>query len=148
MPIVATLTRNFIYEAGKASFDFSSDAFRLILMRDGYVFNSVFHSIYSNVSAIEIDSMGGYSKLAKVLNASSPWAINEDGTSSIYFQPASFISMDPGMEDFSAALIVQYNSGDPNASIIVGCIDFGSTMSIPPSAAFNIKNTGVILGAT
>ncbi len=146
MSIVVTPSRNFLYELGRGNIDLSpSGQNRIILMRDGFTFNAASHSTYGDIVASEIDSGGGYARLTKSLESTSGWKIT-GGHSEIEWDWLMWITEEPGIEEFSAAVLLHYVSGSLGYnSIVIGCVDFGETINVPISAAFRLDKLGLTI---
>lgn len=135
---ILTVPNEFKYENGKGNNDFSSDVYKLILMADTFSFNKDTHGTYSDVSASEISSTGGYA--AVTLTVSSAWAQDDtNDKGSISWSNVTFTASGGDFDDFGSAIV--YN--DSHASdLIVGHIDFEQTIVLASGNSFQLQQLG------
>lgn len=137
---VKTLANRFFYELGIGSVDLSSDTFKAALMQDGFTFDPDNHDTYSDVSANEISNNGGYAVSGEILSIASAWAQdNSNDKGAISFANHDFTASGANYDDFSAVII--YDDSHSNG-VVMGCIDFEQTLTVPDGGSWELKNTG------
>ena len=135
---ILTVPNEFKFENGKGNNDFSSDTYKLILMSDSFTFNKDTHGTYSDVSASEISSSGGYA--AQTLTVDSAWAqdnVNDKGT--IAWNNVTFTASGGDFDDFGSAIVYNDSHG---SDVIVGHIDFEQTISLANGNSFQMQSLG------
>jgi hypothetical protein len=140
MAVTLSIPNKLFYEMGIEGVNFSSDTFKVILMGDGFTFNPDTHGTYSDVSASEITSAGGYTVGGVTLTADSAWAQNNtDDNSGMTWNDEIFTASGAAFDTFCAAIIYD----DDNASdVIIGCIDLGQNIDIAAGSSFQLQDLG------
>lgn len=140
MAVTCTISNEFKYEKGLGAVLFNSHTFKVILMADGFVFNPDTHGTYSDVSASEITSAGGYTVGGYALSVDSAWAQNNtDNTAEIAWVDKTFTASGAAFDTFCAAIIYD----DTHASdVIVGCIDLDQSIDIADGGSFQLQDMG------
>lgn len=135
---ILTVPNEFKFDNSKGLNDFSSDTYKLILMVPAFSFNKDTHGTYSDVSASEITSAGGYA--AVTLTTKTAWNQNDtDDIGEIEWNNVTFSASGADFDDFGSAII--YND-DHASDLIVGCIDFETTISLPNGNSFQLQTLG------
>lgn len=128
------------YLMASGSIDFSSDAFKIILMESGFVFDKDTHHQYSDVSGNELPTLNGYTvggaTLAGVTITENDAADRTDVTWNNVSWSASGGPIGPA----SGAII--YDDTDGNDSI-VGYIDFLNDYTQIDGGTFTVANIAV-----
>lgn len=139
------LSNKFRYEQGLGNIDWANDEFRVILMDDAFVFDPNTHGTYADVSANEMSALNGYSQLSKVLSASTAWT-RDDANNRAYLAWSNPLwtasGGDLGGGAIGAALFLQYDSGTPDNSVVVGCATFDSAVTVSDGVDFQLLDTG------
>lgn len=124
---MANQTSNKIkYLIATGAINFSSNAFKIILMSSGFVFNKDTHHQYSNVLASELASGYGYLQGTKAL---AGVAVTEDDTNdkcSVVWSNATWTASGGVIGPTSGAII--YDDTEASDSV-VGYIDFGGDIT-------------------
>ena len=106
--------------------NFNTDAFKIILMISGFVFNKDTHHVYADVVASELATNFGYTQGAKAVVIA---AVTEDDTNdrcSVTFANVSWTAAGGAIGPTPGAIIYDDTVAAPVADPIVGYIDFGS----------------------
>jgi hypothetical protein len=145
MPVTKTLSNEFMFEFGRGavSFDDEYAVFRLILLDDEFVFNRTTHDRYSDVSANELPTEHGYTQGGVVLETSAAWARDDvNHKASIAWENLSLEASEGAVGPSAAAIVLVYDQASPGDSLVVGCIDFGTTITIPDGLILQLQNLG------
>ncbi len=145
MAVTRILSNKFKLEFGKGEVDFSTDVFRIILMKDQdtFTFDRTTHQFYSDISADELDTEYGYTQITKVLDVDSVWAqddVNHKAT--ISWQNVIWSASAGNIGPTGTALVLQYDSDTPDNSLIVGAIDFGEDITAIDGVNLELKDLG------
>jgi hypothetical protein len=138
MAITKTLSNRFKLELGKGSVNFGSDAFKVILMASGFIFDKDIHGTIAAVIASEITNAGGYSE--KDLVTDVAW--NQDDVNDLAFldwADVTWSAVGADFDNFDAAIIYDNTHVD---GLVVGCIDFGEITSLTNGSSFQLQDTG------
>ena len=139
MAVTTAVANSFKALLGTGGVDFTSDAFRIILMDDTFVFDPDSHSTYSDVSASELADGYGYTQGAKELVVDSAWAAdNATDIAGIQWDAVGWTASGGAIGPSAGAVIIQYDSVTPADSPVLGGIDFGQTVSATDGNPFAI----------
>ena len=142
MAVVLTVSNKFKFEMGQGKINFTSDAFKVILMKSGFVFDKDAHGVYADISANEITNAGGYTVGGYALTADSAWAQDNTGDkASITWVDKAFTASGAAFDTFCAAIIFDDTPTSP-ADIIVGCITFGQDIDVADGNNFQLTDMG------
>jgi len=140
MAITRTVSNLFKTELGKGTVDLTSDAYKLILLEVGFVYDKDAHGTYADVSANEIATGYGYTQNTTAPAIDSAWAQdNVNDKASLTWADITFTAAGGDIEDFVAAIIYD----DTHASnVIIGCIEFGQTISVTSGNSYTLEQLG------
>lgn len=146
MAVTATLANNFKALLGSGGVDFTTDAFRVILMNDTFTFDPDTHEAYSNVSADELATNYGYTQGAKELVVDAAWAKdNVNDKAAITWTDVSWAASGGSIGPSAAAVILMHDAGTPANSVVVGAIDFGQALTATTDSPFPLTDLGMDL---
>lgn len=123
--------------------DFANDAFKIILMQSGFVFNKDTHHGYADVSASELATANGYTVKTKALAGVT---VTEDDTNdrcSITWSNVSWVASGGAIGPSPGAIIFDDTvvaAGVTVADPILGYIDFGGDQTQADGGTSTISN--------
>lgn len=121
--------------------NFNTDAFKIILMEPGFAFDRANHEIYTDVSAFELPTLGGYTAGGQAL---AGVAIVNDAVLA-----ATIISWNNPTWTATAdlqkcgAIIFDDTIAAPDIDPLVGFIDYGGTLTTYTGGVHTIANVAV-----
>lgn len=127
----------------KKVINFSSDTFKIILMRAGFTYNVASHSVYADVSAFEMPTAYGYTIGGVTLSGVAITVSTVVNASIVTWNNASWTATG-GSLIASGAIIYDDTVTSPVADPIVGYIDFLGNMITYDGGTFTI--TGIATG--
>jgi len=122
--------------------NFSSDAFKIILMEPGFSFSRSAHEVYADVSAFELPTAYGYTAGGQAL---AGVAITNDAVLAaaiISWNNASWVIAGGDLQT-DGAIIFDDTIAAPDIDPIVGFIDFGGTLTTYNGGTFTVANIAV-----
>lgn len=135
-----TVSNQFKYEKGIGAVDFSSDVFKIALMGTGFVFDKDAHGTWSDVSASEISTAGGYTAGGEALSVSSAWAQDDtDDQADISWSDHTFTASGSAFDAIAAAIIYD---DDHASDVIVGAIEFDSDITVSDGNSLQLQSLG------
>ena len=138
MAITKTLSNRFKLELGKGAVNLSSDAFKVMLMASGFIFDRDLHGTLADVLADEITDAGGY--LRKDLITDVAW--NQDNVNDLAFldwKDVTWFAAGTAFDNFSAAIVYDDTHAD---DLVVGCIDLGAIITLIDGSGFRLQDPG------
>jgi hypothetical protein len=126
--------------------DFANDAFKIILMQSGFVFNKDTHHGYADVSASELATAAGYTIKDKALSGVAVTEDDTDDRCEITWANVSWtasggsIGPTPGAIIFDDTVVA---AGVTVADPIIGYIDFGGDQTQVSGGVATISNIEV-----
>ena len=143
MAVTRILANNFKLALGQGLINFASGDFRVILMNSAFAFDRDTHATYGDISTDELAAGNGYAQITKALTATEAWAQdNAADKAAITWANPTWEASTGSLGPTGAAVVLQYNSGTPAGSIIVGCIDFGEDITVTDGVSFQLQNMG------
>lgn len=148
MAVTKTLSNKFKLELGKGTINFSSDAFRVILMEADDTFDRTADLTYGDgtgttVASRELATGNGYTQLTKALVTDSAWAQDDiNHKASIAWEDVTWTASTGSIGPTAAAIVLQHDSVTPADSLVVGCIDFGENITITDGVSFQLQDLG------
>ena len=120
--------------------DFSSDAFKIILMESGFVFDKDAHEDYADVSGSELATANGYTAGGETLAGVAVTEDDVDDRTEITWNDVTWTAVGGPIGPASAAIIYDDTAlNDP----IVGYIDFGADYTQADGGTATITNIEV-----
>jgi hypothetical protein len=111
------------YLLATKAIDFANDAFKIILMAQGFVFDKDAHEEYADVIADELATLNGYTQGTKALGTTTVTENDTNDRCDISWASVSWTASGGPIGPACGAIIYDDTvSGDP----IVGYIDFGA----------------------
>jgi len=120
-----------------------SDAFRIILMADGFVFNKDTHHGYANVLGSELANGNGYTTNGIILGGVVVTEDDVDDRTEITWNNASWTAAGGPIGPSPGAIIYDDTPVAPQADPIVGYIDFGGNQTQADGGVATIANPEV-----
>jgi hypothetical protein len=120
--------------------DFANDAFKIILMKSGYLFDRDAHHVYADVSANELSTGFGYTVKTKALAGVT---ITEDDTndySKVNWNSVSWTAAGGDIGPSPGAIIIDDTVASPVVDPIIGYIDFGGDQTQVDGGVATIVN--------
>jgi hypothetical protein len=138
--MIKTLSNKFLTEKGKGLINFSTQTFKVALIKNTLTFNPDSHGDWADVSAQEIAAGYGYTAGGETLAVSAAWAQdNANDKASISWSNVTWTASGGAFPDFTQAIVYD----DSHASkVIVGCINFETTISVTAGSSFQLQNLG------
>ena len=140
MSVISTISNHWKYQLGKKLVDVSGDIFKIILMDAAFAFDKDVHATLADVIASpteEIATGYGYTRQDKEVSGGS-WAendTNDDGERT--FSNVSWTANGGAIGPTGCAVIYDDSSADKT---VVGCIDFGTDVTVPDGSTLQIQN--------
>ena len=128
------------YLMASGDIDFANDAFIIILMQSGFVFNKDTHHEYADVLASELPTANGYTQGAEVLANVAVFEDDPDDRTEITWDNPAWTAAGGAIGPTPGAIII--DDTDVNDSI-VGFIDFGGDQSQADGGTVTILNPEV-----
>jgi len=125
--------------------DFSADTFKIILMAEGFVFNSDTHDLYADVSASEVANGFGYTTGGNTLGGVTVTQNDTDDRVYITCNNTSWTAAAGDIGPACGAIIYDDTLIAPNADAIVGFIDFLGSYTEPDGGIATIANIKVTI---
>jgi hypothetical protein len=138
MAITKTVSNRFKLEIGKAAINFTSDAFKAVVMASGFTFNPDTHGTLAAVLASIITAAGGYTEKALVVSA----AWNQDDVNDIAFidwANVTWTASGASFDNFTGVIV--YDDAHVE-KVVVGCIDLGQIITLTDGNSFQLQNIG------
>lgn len=138
MPVTKTVSNKLKLELGKGTVNFAGHAFKVVLMAEGFVFDKDAHGDLEDVEDDIITDAGGYTEKSLVID--DAW--NQDNVNDLAFlnwKNVTWSAVGGDFDDFDAAIVYDDDHAD---DLIVGCIDFGETISLVDESGFRLQDTG------
>ena len=124
MAVVSTLSNHLKYQTMAKAIDFSSDEFRMILMKDTFAFDKDTHATYLDVSGEEIPAGSGYtSRGIEMLSGEFTEDDVNDKGKMVWSHNPTWTASGGSIGPAGAAVLFDETSSDDT---VVGCIDFGA----------------------
>lgn len=126
--------------------DFANDAFKIILMQSGFVFDKDTHHGYADVSAFELATANGYTVKDKALGACVVTEDDADNRCEIVWPNVQWtatggaIGPTPGAIIFDDTIVA---AGVTIADPVIGYIDFGGDQTQADGGTATISNIEV-----
>jgi hypothetical protein len=120
--------------------DFANDAFKIILMGTGFIFDRDLHHVYADVSASELATGYGYTIKTKAL---AGVAITEDDAvdyTKVNWNNVSWTASGGTIGPSPGAIIIDDTVSSPVVDPIIGYIDFGGDQSQVDGGIASIVN--------
>lgn len=136
---------NFMYLLATKAVDFHTDAFNVILMVSGFVYNRVTHIHYSDVIASELATANGYTQGGVVLAGHTVTSDTTNHKTTVAWTNPSW-TITPAAVTASGAIIYDDTITTPDADPIVEYIDFGGDYTQDPGGNFVLTNVTVDIG--
>lgn len=138
--MASALSNNFRYVVATGAVDFSSDAFKIILMQEGFAFNPDTHDLYADVSASEMATAYGYTAGGVLLTGVAVTQNDTDDRVYVTWNNASWTISGGDVGPVNGAIIYDDTvTGDP----IVGFIDFNGSFTEADGGVATIGNIRV-----
>lgn len=123
------------YLLATKAIDFANDAFKIILMQSGFVFNKDAHEKYADVVGYELATGNGYTQGAKALAGVTVTEDDIDDRCEIVWNNVTWVATGGAIGPASGAIIFDDTvANDP----IVGYIDFGGDYTQPDGGTATI----------
>jgi hypothetical protein len=138
--MIKTVSQRFLEEKGKGAINFLTNVFKIALIKSTLVFDQDTHTQWSHVSAHEIAGSFGYTTGGETLVVDAAWAVdNVNDKAAIAWTNVTWTASGGAFNDFTQAIIYD----DTHASkVLVGCIDFETTISVTDGSSFQAQNLG------
>lgn len=137
MAVISQLSNHFKYQCMKKEIDFSSDEFRILLMKDTFTFDKDTHSVYTDVSGEEIGNGLGYTSRGITLLSGE---LTEDDTNDrggmAWDHDPTWVASGGSIGPAGAAIVFDETSSDDT---VVGCIDFGEDLTATDGTSLQIS---------
>jgi len=135
MAVTHKVSNLFPQELYKKQHDVENDSLVVCLMETGFVFDPAAHSVYTDISANEIPTGGGYTQADKAI---ANVLVTEDGNGDtlITADPAQWTATTDGIPAQCAAVLIS----DLHANkTIIGCIEYGASYTTDDGTVFEIS---------
>lgn len=136
MAVIATLSNHYKAQLKKKAIDEVNDTFKIILMNTTFAFDKDTHATLADVTADQLATGNGYTQDNKALTTP---AVAEDDTNDrarFSCDPATWTAAGGAIGPSGAAIIYDDTTADDT---VVGCIDFGSDITIGDGVSFQIS---------
>ena len=135
---VLTVVNRFKYELGIAGVNFSTNTFKLALMKPAFTIDQDNHGEWDDISSSEIASTGGYA--AGNLVVEQAWVQdNVNDRAYIEWGNFTFYAVGADMAQFGSAIVYVDTHVD---KVIMGCIQFDSPVIVTDGNSFQIQDLG------
>jgi hypothetical protein len=141
---MATLPSNEFKDLlGRKLISFPADAFKIILMGSGYVFDRANHNTYADVASAELTTGAGYTTGGQTLTGVTLTRDNVNNEERVTWNNASWLATGGDLVA-QGAIIFDDTITTPSADPVIGYIDFGAPTTTFDSGNFTIANIAVI----
>lgn len=123
--------------------DFANDAFNIILMKDGFVFNKDTHHAYADVSPDELPNGNGYATGGNVLGGVAVTEDDADDRTEVTWNNSSWTASGGPIGPSPGATIYDDTVAAPTAKPVVGYIDFGGNRTQADGGVATVANPEV-----
>ena len=123
------------YLLATKAIDFLNDAFKIILMQSGFVYNKDTHALYTDVLGNELATVNGYTQGAKALAGVAVTEDDVDDRCEVLWSNVTWTAVGGAIGPASGAIIYDDTvANDP----IVGYLDFGADYTQPDGGTATI----------
>jgi len=123
------------YLLATKAIDFLNDAFKIILMQSGFVYNKDTHALYTDVIGNELATGNGYTQGAKALAGVAVTEDDVDDRCEVLWSNVTWTAVGGAIGPASGAIIYDDTvANDP----IVGYLDFGADYTQPDGGTATI----------
>ena len=123
------------YLLATKAIDFLNDAFKIILMQSGFVYNKDTHALYTDVLGNELATGNGYTQGAKALAGVAVTEDDVDDRCEVLWSNVTWTAVGGAIGPASGAIIYDDTvANDP----IVGYLDFGADYTQPDGGTATI----------
>jgi hypothetical protein len=136
MPSVTTVPNKFKLLLLNKQIDFSSDAFKIILMNSAFVFDKDIHGLLADVTANQIATGNGYTQNAKTLAEVTVAQDNVNDMATVTWSDVTWTAAGGSIGPTGGAIVYDDTATDKP---IVMCIDFGDDCTTADGYSFQIK---------
>jgi hypothetical protein len=133
------------FELANGRIDFASDAFEIILMDTGFVFDPDADHGYANVSADELANGNGYTTGGITLAGVT---VTEDDTNNyteVAWNNVTWTASGGSIGPTPGAIIYDNTAASPQADTVIGYIDFGQEFTQVDGGTLTVANPTVRL---
>jgi hypothetical protein len=138
-------SNNFRVLLAKKIIDFSNDVFKIILMKEGFIFNPDTHDLYADVSASEQGNGLGYTAGGATLSGVAVTQNDTDDCAYITWSNPSWTANGGDVGPICGAIIYDDTLVAPNADAIIGFIDFNGSYTEADGGTATIANIKIKL---
>lgn len=129
---------------GYAAVNFSSDTFKIILLKAGFSYSPASHEKYGDVTTYEVDSGLGYTTAGATLANVALTRSDVDNNLIVSWNNVSWTATGGNIEA-SGAIIYDDTVAAPTIKPIIGYIDFGGNMLTYDGGILTIANIALEL---
>lgn len=123
--MATTVANKLKYLLATGAINFSSNSFKIILMKSGFTFDADAHHGYADVSANELATGFGYTQNTKTLSGVTVTEDDTDDRTEITWTNVTWTASGGSIGPTPGAIIFDDTVTTPTADPIVGYIDFG-----------------------
>jgi hypothetical protein len=141
----STLANNFLEQLLKATVDFDSDTFKIILLDSSYVFDRVNDVGYADVIAHELATLYGYTAGGATLTG---LVVAQDDTTDAGTVDWSTVNWTASGGSLVASGAIIYDdtvTAAPIANIVIGYIDFGGTQTVVSGGVLTVATPNIAI---
>ena len=129
---------------GYAAVNFSSDTFKIILLKAGFSYSPASHEKYGDVTTYEVDSGLGYTTAGATLANVALTRSDVDNNLIVSWNNVSWTATGGNIEA-SGAIIYDDTVAAPTIKPVIGYIDFGGNMLTYDGGILTIANIALEL---
>jgi len=133
-------SNKFRYLLGLKVINFSSDTFKLIFMKEGFIFNPDTHGVYANVSASEQGTGFGYTVGGITMTGGTVTQNDTDDRAYVTFNNVTMTASGGDIGPICGAIIYDDTVTTPVVDPIIGFIDFAGSFTEPDGGIATIAN--------
>ena len=141
--MASTASNKIKYALATKKVDFANDAFKIILMADGFTFNKDTHHAYENVSASELANGHGYTTGGNTLAGVAVTEDDADDRTEVTWDNTQWTAGGGSIGPTPGAIIFDDQSAVAAEKYVVGYIDFGGNQTQADGGVATISNIEV-----